>query len=534
MLDSNQYKMRYFQPIIKNTGMAIAFAAVLFISSCKKFTDLQPKDALPSTITFNTAANVELAAIGIYGTAQADIFNGNELINNEMRGEDMIASGFTPTIYVGNIITTDGTVSSAWSKLYGVINQTNTFIDGVHTALAKGVLTTATAASYEGEARFIRALAHHELVINFARPYLDNSGANPGVPYRTIAVNTPAGLSAALLVDRGTVKDDYTQILADLDYAETNLSAGNPAHPISRANKGAAIALKTRIKLHMGDWQGVITEATKLGATGSSGSYTSPIGNYKLTPSPDGPFLNNSGNSESIFSIENSSSSNSGVNTAPAALFGYTDGNGRGWYITSPNLYNASFWVSSDLRRKLLQIQNTSDGSPKFSFNNKYRDQANLTDWTPIIRYAEVLLNAAEAYSRNSPSDPQALSLLNAVRNRAVAAADQYTSSSFATPNALTQAILNERRIEFTGEGLRWPDLHRLSKDQSFSVGGIPAKVSYTDVNSDGTDYDLVNRPAVPTRITAIPYTDHRFIWPIPQTETITNPLLAKEQNPGY
>ena len=514
--------------------MVIAFAAVLLISSCKKFTDLQPKDALPSTITFNTAANIELAAIGIYGTAQADIFNGNELINNEMRGEDMIATQSIPTIYVGNIITNDVTVSSAWSKLYGVINQTNTFIDGVHTALAKGVLTTATAASYEGEARFIRALAHHELVINFARPYLDNSGATPGVPYRTIAVNTPAGLSAALLVDRGTVKDDYTQILADLDYAETNLSAGNTAHPISRANKGAAIALKTRIKLHMGDWQGVITEATKLGATGSSGSYTSPIGNYKLTPSPDGPFLNNSGNSESIFSIENSSSSNSGPNIAPAALFGYTDGNGRGLYITSPNLYNASFWVSSDLRRKLLQIQNTSDGSPKFSFNNKYRDQANLTDWTPIIRYAEVLLNAAEAYARNSSSDPQALSLLNAVRNRAVATEDQYTSSSFATPNALIQAILNERRIEFTGEGLRWPDLHRLSKDQSFSVGGIPAKVSYTDVNSDGTDYDLVNRPVVPTRITAIPYMDHRFIWPIPQTEIITNPLLAKEQNTGY
>ncbi|QNK64804.1 RagB/SusD family nutrient uptake outer membrane protein [Pedobacter sp. PAMC26386] len=525
--------MIYFQSIIKTTGIAVALTCALLLSSCKKSTDLQPKNALPSTETFNTAQNVELAVIGIYGVAQADIFNGDQIINDEIRGEDMVPNGFNPNIYLNSAITTDSYVSSAWSKLYKVINQANTFIDGVHAALSKGILTPSAAASYEGEARFLRALAHHELVINFARPFMDNGGANPGVPYRTISVNTPDGLNAALLIGRGTVKDDYTQLLADLDYAEANLK-DNKTHPISRASKGAAIALKTRIKLHMGDWQGVITEATKLGTSVNSSPYNSPIGSYQLTTTPEGPFLNNSGNTESIFSIENNNISNSGVNNALPALFGYTDGNGRGEYITSPNLYNAAFWVSSDSRRNTLQIQNTSDPSSKFVFNNKYRDLANLTDWTPIIRYAEVLLNAAEAYSRISSADPHALNLLNAVRNRAVAASDQYTSTSFTTATALTQAILNERRIEFAGEGLRWPDIHRLSKDQSFSTGAIPAKISYTDVKSDGSNYDIVNRPVSPTRVAAIPYTDHRFIWPIPQSETTTNLLLAKEQNPGY
>ncbi|WP_158267072.1 RagB/SusD family nutrient uptake outer membrane protein [Chitinophaga niastensis] len=511
----------------------MAFIGVLLVGSCKKATELQPKDALPSSVAFNTSANVELSVIGIYGTAQGAIFNGDEIIHNELRGEDMISSGFSPNIYLNSIITTDNNISGAWTNLYAVINQTNTFIEGVHAALAKNILTPAAAASYEGEARFLRALSHHELVINFARPFLDNAGASPGVPYRTIAVNTPDGLNAAMQVDRGTVKDDYTQMLADLDYAEANL-IDNKSHTISRASKGAAIALKTRIKLHMGDWAGVMTEATKLGASGSGGSYTSPIGSYQLTASPDGPFVSNGHNTESIFSIENSSSSNSGVNTALPALFGYTDGNGRGWYITSPNLYNAAFWVSSDARRALLQIQNTSDGSSKFVFNNKYRDQANLTDWTPIIRYAEVLLNAAEATSRIGSSAAAALSLLNAVRNRAVAPGDQYTSTSFPTTSALTQAILNERRIEFAGEGLRWPDIHRLSKDPIFSTGDIPAKVSYTDVKSDGSNYDIVNRPVCRSKIAAVPYTDHRFVWPFPQSETITNPLLSKEQNPGY
>lgn len=524
--------MIYAQSIIRTTRLAIVFTCVLTMGACKKSIDLQPQNALPATIAFSTAANVELAAIGMYGTAQAAIFNGDEIIHNELRGEDMVSSGFSPNIYLNNIITTDGNIGSAWSELYAVVNQTNTFIDGVHTALGKGILTAAAAASYEGEARFLRALAHHEIVINFARPFSDNAGASPGVPYRTIAVNTPAGLTAALAVDRGTVKDDYTQLLADLDYAETNL-IDNKSYTISRASRGAAIALKTRIKLHMGDWAGVMAEATKLGASGSGGNYISPIGAYQLTASPDGPFVDNSHNSESIFSIENTASSNAGVNNALPALFGYTDGNGRGFYITSPNFYNAAFWVSSDSRRTLLQIQNTSPGASAFFFNNKYRDLANLTDWTPIIRYAEVLLNAAEADARIGATT-DALHLLNAVRNRAVAVPDQYTSTSFPTAKALTQAILNERRIEFAGEGLRWPDIQRLSTDPIFSTGGIPAKVSYTDVNADGSNYNIITRPVSPSRIAAVPYTDHRFIWPFPQSETNTNPLMAKEQNPGY
>nr|GFD54272.1 hypothetical protein [Tanacetum cinerariifolium] len=73
----------------------------------------------------------------------------------------------------------------------------------------------------------------------------------------------------------------------------------------------------------------------------------------------------------------------------------------------------------------------------------------------------------------------QALALLNAVRNRSVAAADQFTASNAPTGDALTQAILNERRIEFVAEGLRWGDISRLATDAKFAPypgGGIPAK----------------------------------------------------------
>ncbi|MDB5009691.1 MAG: hypothetical protein JWR67_1353 [Mucilaginibacter sp.] len=546
--------------LIKRIGFAALFAGLLFSTpSCKKYTDLQPKDALPSNMAFTTAANVELAANGVYNNAAVGTYNGAagrgyafgaaSIEQSEMRGEDMVnIAAFYQITYQATYDATTPNNQNMWVNLYALINQANTFIAGVQTAQANGVLTAASALAYEGEARFLRALAHHELVINFCRPYLDGNGSNPGVPYRTLAVNSLEAVAQASTLDRGTVAADYTAILTDLDFAETNLPA---ASTISRATKGAAIALKTRIKLHMGDWAGVITEGAKLGTAAVAGPYTSPIGNYILTASPDGPFYsgaasvsapgNYSNNTESIFSVANSSQANGGVNGALPNMFGpatilingktFNQG-GRNLVCTSPNLYNASFWVNSDTRRTLLQVLQTVKGQ-LYYFNWKYRDITTQSDYAPIIRYAEVLLNVAEAYSRTGVLT-NALSLLNAVRNRAVAVTDRYTVASFITSTAMTQAILNERRIEFAGEGRRWADITRLAVDPNFSTGGIPAKILIAQIKNDGSSYDIVNRPIITPSFAAIPYSSFKFIWPIPSIELSANPALAKQQNPFY
>ena len=69
-------------------------------------------------------------------------------------------------------------------------------------------------------------MAHHELLIHFARPYADGAGSQLGVPYRDFPIRTPADVELAKTKPRETVAACYTKILADLDYAETNL----PAH----------------------------------------------------------------------------------------------------------------------------------------------------------------------------------------------------------------------------------------------------------------------------------------------------------------
>lgn len=520
---------------------APALALSLLLSSCDKdVTDLQPYDRITEAAAFNSPERVELSMVGVYDAAQSGFFAGGQVRGypfgaasteqGDMRGEDMLN---VATFYA---ITYGATYSSAtannqymWETLYALINKANVVIEGVQGAAASGVITAEAAKAYEGEARFMRALAHHELLIHFARPYAETAGATHlGVPYRTLAVNTPARVDEAIAQGRNTVKEGYDKLLEDLNFAEANLpDTRTGSKKISRATKGAAIALKTRVLLHKGDYASVITEGNKLVSTAAP--FTSPIGSYALTAKPDGPFLNNGGNTESVFSMENAATDNPGVNGALGAMYGISPA--RGLVAISPIIYNASFWKADDLRRTLLTVNNG-----RAFYSNKYRDAATNSDYAPLIRYAEVLLNMSEAIARTSAIvDLRAIDLLNAVRNRSVTnVIEQYTVANFLTNNSLIQAILEERRIEFLGEGRRWADIHRLAKDPVFSTGGIPAKVLYTNTTFATWQAASGSVDAAAIKIAEVPYSDYKFVWPIPVTEVNANPVLAAQQNPGY
>jgi len=133
--------------------------------------------------------------------------------------------------------------------------------------------------------------------------------------------------------------------------------------------------------------------------------------------------------------------------------------------------------------------------SAKPYLNLKYNGGTPFTDYAPVMRYAEVMLNLAEALARtNAGVNAKALALLNAVRQRS----DALTTLAPATQTDLINAILLERRIEFLGEGMRNFDLMRLLQT-------IPAK---------GT---------APAKGSA----DAGYIWPISADEMSLNPLMT-------
>ncbi|MBA6153359.1 RagB/SusD family nutrient uptake outer membrane protein [Gelidibacter maritimus] len=475
----------------------------------------------PSLIESSLNGMYNAAAIGEYtGTGRGYIWGAAFVQQGDNRGEDVVNTAtFYQLTYTATYDATTANNVYYWVDGYRLINRTNLVIEGVTNAIEKGVISAEVGNDYIGQAKFLRAITHFELLMYFARPYNYTADASHlGVPYREVGIDTQAEIDSEIVKGRNTVAEVYAKVLTDLNDAENTITNTQ----LTKASKGAAIAFKTRVYLHMRDWNNVIVEGNKLN------------GVYTLTDEPIGVFDNNYGNSESIFSTLQASTNNPGVNAALASQY-----NRRRLVAISPIIWRDPSWLVDDKRR--VEIGDTAspegmvftvDGR---KYTAKYRDGVNYTDAAPVIRYAEVLLNMAEAHARKATPDlAQSLTLLNMVRNRALAnpATQAYTSSSFTTPATMVGAIIKERRIEFLMEGRRWSDIHRLQGDDLQPMDGIPMKVA--NGNPPATAYVLGTPYTGPYGVNAIPGSDSRFLWPIPQMEVDANPTLAAQQNPGW
>ena len=158
-------------------------------------------------------------------------------------------------------------------------------------------------------------------------------------------------------------------------------------------------------------------------------------------------------------------------------------------------------------------------------------------DWH-VIRFAEVLLTYAEAKNETTPLDDSAFEAVNRVRRRAGIPELQKTDASkptyCGTQDELRQRIRNEWRVEFALEGgkRQW-DIRRW---------GIASEV----LNAPflGLKYKLVDAPSSPDgqrcilyegeniKLTGSRYSDHNYVYPVPQSEIDLNPALT--QNSGY
>ncbi len=534
-------------------------AGTLLLSACqKKVLELESFSQQSDESAFITADACQLSMYGVYDACQSGFYAGGAVRGypfgaaateqGDMRGEDMLnQAAFFQITYEATYNNASPNNQYIFETIYAMVNKANLVIDGVKAAGSKGVITATTALQYEAECRFLRAMGHHELVLNWSFPYTQGNGSAMGVIYRDFAVKDAATADAAKALKRSTFKvsDTYAKILADLDFAETNL----PATPVVntsgvqiktfRATKAAAIALKMRVKMHMGDWAGVITEGNKL--VPAAAPFVSPIGGWTLNAAVDGAFSATTSN-ESIFSIRNDATDNPGVNGALPQMLGDPALGARGLVRVSPVIWSDPAWLCNDLRRTLLYRTNATGSTaippPAVAavYTVKYRDYANSSDPNPIIRYAEVILMLAEAEARNAAGttvSARGVALLNAIRNRAVTnVVDQFTPASFADKNALIAAILFERRVELLAEGKRWGDISRLSNDATFAPipgGGIPSKVG-----SGGATAAMFNcAGATFTRsVPALAYSNFRFLWPVPLSEIQQN--TNYDQNPGY
>lgn len=137
----------------------------------------------------------------------------------------------------------------------------------------------------------------------------------------------------------------------------------------------------------------------------------------------------------------------------------------------------------------------------------------------PMIRYAEILLIAAEGLARTG-QEVEARGYLNQVRKRAGLADET------AAGNALIQSILTERLHEFPLEFKIWDDIRRtrLYPEEDGMQSGRLKWVALASAK-------IQNKPDGSIKVGAIP--EYALLWPIPLRDMQANPGL-KNQNPGW
>ncbi|WP_316819434.1 RagB/SusD family nutrient uptake outer membrane protein [Pedobacter gandavensis] len=482
----------------RNLYIAALTSIAVLSGSCKReLLNPVPETTVSIDFAFDTPFRIESQAISLYTSLKSGtLYGGRYLVYGNVRGDDFIneTSNLVTAsdVWNMNVANSATAVKTLWAQGYLTINRCNVFLDGM-AAKGTSVVGATLAPGYIAEARLIRALTYYSLLQLYARPYVDGDGSKPGLPLRLTGVISQGFSDLA----RSSVADVYKQILADLDFAETNLKSTNANATLNttRAHKNTAIALKTRVYLSMGKYPEVILEANKIVPAVAPFKAISGVAN-EMQPDITTVFKSPYTSTESVFSLPMGTSASPldypGTQNSLASYFYFTNATpGTTEFSLNANGVVADVnWKATDKRRSL--VFKASSGK---QFVSKFISPNPYTDWVPVIRWSEVLLNLAEARVRSTNSiDPQALLLLNAVRQRS----DATTTLAPASVADFTTALLNERRIEFLGEGLRAPDLTRLLLPIP-AKGGAPGKLP----------------------------TESGYIWPISSDELSLNKLMT-------
>ncbi|GGD68834.1 membrane protein [Emticicia aquatilis] len=476
-------------------SLLISATVIGSLSGCKdNLLDTVPITSISTDAAYSTPAKILAQVNGLYSQFGSQAyFGGRHIIFNEQRGDEFSQNdGNNSTganVWNQSITSSGDFVNQVWGAAYTTINSANILIDNLNTSK---VLADDLRKNYIAEAKFLRAFAYFSLVQTYAKPFQQNSAA-PALPLRLTPEISGGNNDFAF----STVAEVYTQILKDLNEAETDLPVtySTPLLIASRAHKATAIALKTRVNLVKGDYAAVVTEAKKIVSTAAPFQYVSGTLTHRLEANIATVFGGSYVGNEVLLTIPYINPTEApGLQASLASNYLtpviYLNSVG---IVTDPTLASTT---STDARKSLISTNATGQKLlRKFPKNS-----APFSDYVPIIRYAEVLLNYAEAATETGDLIT-ATALLNAVRKRSDA--NFVFTKGISTKAELVETILTERRIELLGEGFRTPDLLR-------RVQKLPGKIGNAGVAPE----------VLPTA--------SNYVWAIPSNELAYNKLAPK------
>lgn len=454
---------------------SVLFSMLLLVLwSCNDdFVDVASQDE-NSEEFFNSEEDYQNALIGAYDLLQATYLN---VMLGEIASDNTLAGGESATDVPGIQEVDDmihfpvnAQLRDIWSWMFAGVNRANFIMEFQNKTEFTGKEQVLA------QARFLRAYYYFELVKWFG-----------DVP---LSVDKRIQFGDQFTLDRTPKADVYAQIELDLQYAADNLPSTQAEE--GRITKGAAQALLGKVYLYQ--------DKFSLAATILDQVIGGP---YDLVTDYESIFEQEGENNiESVFEVQYTDKEGAGFGCLQCSEGNVAVGfNGirnytgpffdSGFSFNVPTQEVVDEFEDGDIRKDvaILDIEAWAEetGASYFEgfehtgyYNRKYiarqgdlnTGDANLTNPNNYraIRFADVLLMAAEAYNRGGIDDDKAKLYLNRVRSRAELAAVDATGS------ALTDAIYHERRVELVGEGHHFFDLVRTNRAAQEIDGFVAGK----------------------------------------------------------
>lgn len=552
--------MKIISKIILIAGVAVASV------SCNDFLDLQPTNGVTDRLMWQKPEYAELyvnefyryiSYYSQYSTGQC-AYGITEGLTDMMKyapGKDNMTGahhGQMNQFVYGLTGTTANSFAfylSNWSKAYEQIRRINEFLSSMKQYAS---FDAETLTRFEAEARFFRGMVYYELVRRYNR----------------VIVYKEDMFSYAKDTPLNTEEESWNIVEQDLTFAAKNLPPTWSGDDAGRVTSYAAWALLSRAMLYAERWDVVKTAAEEVEKGGfllmpgtTSADYTKAFSTTALN-----------GNTESIldYTYKHGLISHSfdytfspgGDDVASAKGLGnptqelveeyeYADGTGEvdwsAWHVDGGTtvappydkleprfgatvLYNGASWKE----RKIEAFEGGKDGWDKpgtVNTNGKtitgyylrklvdetHTDLVNLNSQQPwvMIRYAEVLLNKAEAaYHLND--NATANECVRAIRSRVGL---RYQDKS---GTELWDAIRKERKLELAFEGHYFWDMLRwkvfVDEQNGATVHGFKITKEGADIRYEYIDCDEQARS----------FADKMYQCPLPEGELSNNKALQQ------
>lgn len=423
----------------------------------------------------------------------------------------------------------------------------------------------------QAEVRFCRAFSYYRLIRVYGGVVIrtDISGVNGGVD--------DGAYKEDIHRARASEEDSWDFVINELLWAAKYLPESWPETWRGRATKKSAYALLSRIALHAEKWQTAIDAAEMVEELGGA-----LADDYAKVFQVDGDQDNSAeilfalyflkGNVTHNFDSYNRPFGDRAVHGTTAIyaehvptgdladMYEFSDGTEFDWSTykdkyTDPYtnreprfhatiLYNGSLWENRNIETfvdgtdgfvPFQQSSSTGAHTPTGYYLRKYLQEGysdfvtqKSYQYDAVIRYAEVLLNKAEAYAQldYATYQQEALKALNEVRVRVDL--PEKTATDAPTKDAFMSLLRKERCVELAGEGLRYWDLRRWKLAEDVINGKNAYGVKITK-NADNTfTYEKVNVDGGTPRV----FLEKYYYFSLPTSELANNNLC--KNNPYW